>query len=368
MSNIMVGLSGGVDSSVAAHMLLEDGHQVTGLFMKNWEEDDTAEYCNATEDLKDAEKICKLLDIELKTINFSKEYWERVFTGFVDEYRKGRTPNPDIVCNKEIKFKEFLDWALGLGADCIATGHYARIKKSSGTFKLEKGLDHNKDQSYFLYTLNQETLSQACFPIGHMTKQAVRDRARDLSLPVHDKKDSTGICFIGERRFVDFLKSYLPSDPGKILTLDGKIIGQHQGAYYYTIGQRQGLGIGGAGEPWYVVSKNVEENVIYAVQGKQHPALFSNSLIVQNLHWISGKTLQLPIRCMAKTRYRQPDQGCQIVSIVPDGMEVIFDRPQWGVATGQSIVFYDNTTCIGGGIIRHTYNQNQTGSCVQHPH
>lgn len=327
--------------------------------MKNWEEDDTNEYCNATEDLKDAENICKLLDIELKTINFSKEYWERVFTGFVDEYRKGRTPNPDIVCNKEIKFKEFLDWAVSLGADAIATGHYARIEHINGNFKLLKGLDDNKDQSYFLYTLNQKSLSHSYFPIGEMTKQTVRNQARDLSLPVHDKKDSTGICFIGERRFADFLRSYLPSDPGKILTLDGQTVGQHQGAYYYTIGQRHGLGIGGGGEPWYVVSKNVKKNLIYAVQGKQHPAMYSDSLIVQDLHWISGKRPKLPIQCMAKTRYRQPDQGCQISCTVEGETEVIFNHPQWAVATGQSIVFYDNDICIGGGVIRHTYNQDQ---------
>ena len=359
MSNIMVGLSGGVDSSIAASRLVEDGHQVTGLFMKNWEEDDTADYCSAAEDLKDAEETCRLLDIELKTINFSREYWERVFTGFVDEYRKGRTPNPDIVCNREIKFREFLDWAVSLGADYIATGHYARIENTRGNFKLLKGLDGSKDQSYFLYTLNQETLSKSCFPVGDMTKQAVRERARDLSLPVHDKKDSTGICFIGERRFMDFLKSYLPSKPGRILTLDGQTVGQHHGACYYTIGQRQGLGIGGGGEPWYVARKDVEKNLIYAVQGKQHPALFSDSLIAEDLHWINGKPPEEPIHCMGKTRYRQPDQQCQISPIAHKAVEVTFDKPQWGVAAGQSIVFYDNETCIGGGVIHHTHNQDR---------
>ncbi|MCY4150593.1 MAG: tRNA 2-thiouridine(34) synthase MnmA [Gammaproteobacteria bacterium] len=359
MSNIMLGLSGGVDSSVAASRLVEDGHQVTGLFMKNWEEDDTADYCSAAEDLEDAEKVCKLLDIKLKTVNFSREYWERVFTGFVDEYRKGRTPNPDIVCNREIKFKEFLDWAVSLGADCIATGHYARIQKTQGSYKLLKGLDDNKDQSYFLYTLGQETLSKSCFPVGDMTKQAVRERARDLSLPVHDKKDSTGICFIGERRFMDFLKSYLPSRPGKILTLDGQTVGQHQGACYYTIGQRQGLGIGGDGEPWYVARKDVEKNLIYAVQGKQHPALLSNSLTAEDLHWTGGEPPVAPIHCMAKIRYRQPDQRCRISPSARKGAAVTFEKPQWGVAAGQSIVFYDNETCIGGGVIHRACHQDR---------
>jgi len=357
MSNIMVGLSGGVDSSVAASRLVEDGHQVTGLFMKNWEEDDTAEYCAAAEDLNDAAEICKLLDIELKTINFSREYWERVFTRFVDEYRRGRTPNPDIVCNREIKFKEFLEWAVSLGADCIATGHYARIENANGHFTLLKGLDGDKDQSYFLYTLSQEILNQSCFPIGNMTKQAVRERARDLSLPVHDKRDSTGICFIGERRFRDFLKTYLPAEPGKILTLDGETVGQHQGACYYTIGQRQGLGIGGDGEPWYVARKDVDQNMIYAVQGKDHPALFSTSLVAEEVHWINGKSPEAPVHCMAKTRYRQPDQKCRVLPSARSSIDVTFDEPQWGVAAGQSIVLYDNDICVGGGIIRHAYNQ-----------
>lgn len=350
----MVGLSGGVDSSVAASKLLEAGHRVTGLFMKNWEEDDTPDYCTAAEDLEDAREICKLLEIELKTINFSKEYWERVFTGFLDEYRNGQTPNPDVACNKEIKFKEFRDWAVSLGADFIATGHYARIKKTDGHFDLLKGLDRHKDQSYFLYTLDQPTLSQARFPIGDMTKQAVREHARNLSLPVHDKKDSTGICFIGERRFVNFLKNYLPSKPGKIKTLDGQTVGQHQGACYYTIGQRQGLGIGGDGEPWYVVRKDVKNNLIYAVQGRNHPALFSNRLIAEDLHWVQGMSPGAPLNCMAKTRYRQPDQQCQIAIVTEHRATVRFDTPQWGIAAGQSIVFYHNDTCIGGGIIRRT--------------
>lgn len=360
MLNIMVGLSGGVDSSVAASILLEDGHRVTGLFMKNWEEDDTPEYCSAAEDLKDAQEICRVLGIELKTINFSKEYWERVFTGFVNEYRNGRTPNPDIVCNKEIKFKEFLDWAASLGADCIATGHYARVDKTEGQFTLRKGLDRNKDQSYFLYTLDQQTLSRALFPIGGMTKQAVRTRARDLSLPVHNKKDSTGICFIGERRFADFLKHYLPSQPGKILTVDGKTAGQHHGACYYTIGQRQGLGIGGDGAPWYVASKDVKRNLIYAVQGKDHPALFKDSLVAEQLHWVQGAPSKIPQACMAKTRYRQPDQVCRISNLTNNCAEIAFDVPQWAVAAGQSIVFYQDDQCIGGGVIRRAYNRQDS--------
>ncbi|MXZ80964.1 MAG: tRNA 2-thiouridine(34) synthase MnmA [Gammaproteobacteria bacterium] len=357
MSKIMVGLSGGVDSSVAASRLLEAGHRVTGLFMKNWEEDDTPDHCTAAEDLEDAQEICKLLGIELKTINFSHEYWDRVFRIFLHEYRSGRTPNPDIVCNREIKFKEFLEWAVGLGADCIATGHYARLEKENGHYNLLKGLDRNKDQSYFLYALDQQALGRVHFPVGDMTKDAVRARARELSLPVHDKKDSTGICFIGEKRFADFLKRYLPSEPGEILTLDGETVGRHQGAWYYTIGQRQGLGIGGGGEPWYVARKDVRRNVIYAVQGKDHPALLKTRLVAEQLNWIRGIPPDAPLDCTAKTRYRQPDQRCAISGIVPGCAEVAFESPQWGVAAGQSIVFYHDDICIGGGVIRHAYNQ-----------
>ncbi len=352
MGNVIVGMSGGVDSSVAAAKLLEDGHQVTGLFMKNWEEDDDQEYCAATEDLADAQDVCETLGIELKTVNFSHEYWNRVFQIFLDEYRNGRTPNPDIVCNKEIKFKEFLQWAMHLGADFIATGHYARLIKQDNVWLLRKGRDVEKDQSYFLHTLDQQALRHANFPIGEMHKGAVREMAKKLGLPVHDKKDSTGICFIGERRFADFLGRYLPSRPGPIETLEGDVIGRHRGACFYTVGQRHGLGIGGEGEPWYVVDKDVNRNVVTVVQGRNHRALAQKTVLVEQLHWVTGSPPALPLVCSAKIRYRQDDRQCVICMPGATCTRVEFDQPQWAVTPGQSIVFYQDDVCIGGGIIR----------------
>lgn len=356
MNNIVVGMSGGVDSSVAAAKLVEQGHKVTGLFMKNWEEDDTQEYCSAAEDLADAKEVCKLLDIELKTINFSHEYWTRVFQLFLEEYRNGRTPNPDVVCNKEIKFKAFLDWALHLGADLIATGHYARIEKqhchSEHNYLLRKGRDRHKDQSYFLHTLAQDALRYATFPIGEMQKQQVREQAKMLSLPTHDKKDSTGICFIGERRFSDFLSRFLPTQDGPIKTLEGETIGRHKGTYYYTIGQRQGLGIGGDGAAWYVAEKDVKRNIVYVVQGHDHPALMKKIVVAEQLHWVIGSRPALPTHCKAKTRYRQAEQRCVISMIGTHNTRVEFDYPQWAVTPGQSIVFYHDDVCLGGGIIK----------------
>ena len=352
MSSVIVGMSGGVDSSVAAAKLLEEGHKVTGLFMKNWEEDDTEEYCSAAVDLADAQSVCKHLGIELKTVNFSHEYWNRVFQIFLSEYRAGRTPNPDVICNKEIKFKEFLRWALHLGADYIATGHYARLERSNRYYQLHKGRDNNKDQSYFLYTLDQEALRHSSFPLGDMHKDQVRDMARRLALTTHDKKDSTGICFIGERRFSDFISRFLPAQPGVIKTLDGHTIGQHRGAYYYTTGQRQGLGIGGEGDPWYVAQKDVKRNIIYAVQGHNHPALMKRVVLAEGLHWINGRPPALPTICKAKTRYRQEEQSCTISMIGPNYTKIEFEQPQWAVTPGQSIVFYQNDICMGGGIIK----------------
>ena len=356
MDNIIVGMSGGVDSSVAAHSLLEAGHKVTGLFMKNWEEDDDAEYCAAAEDLADAEEVCRQLEIPLRTINFSHEYWTRVFKVFLDEYRNGRTPNPDVVCNKEIKFKEFLDWALRLGADYIATGHYARRDADEDNggrrFVLRKGCDDEKDQSYFLHTLGQDALRRCAFPVGAMQKSQVRARARELGLPTHDKKDSTGICFIGERRFADFLARFLPERAGKIKTPEGEVVGEHRGACYYTIGQRRGLGIGGDGEAWYVAGKDIASNTVYAVQGHEHPALLARAVIAEDLHWIGGAPPPLPAKCAAKTRYRQPDQNCVISMPGPKLSRIEFERPQWAVAPGQSVVFYRGDICIGGGVIR----------------
>ncbi len=345
-------MSGGVDSSIAAVRLLDLGYQVSGLFMKNWEEDDTETYCAAAADLADAQQVCKQLGIELHTINFSHEYWDRVFQWFVEEYRKGRTPNPDVVCNKEIKFKEFLKWALHLGADGIATGHYARIRQQHGHYLLCKGHDAQKDQSYFLHTLDQEALRYAHFPIGERHKEQVREIARKQGLSTHDKKDSTGICFIGERRFRDFLSRYLPTRPGKIKTLEGETVGAHQGAAYYTIGQRQGLGIGGDGAPWYVVQKDVKQNLVYVVQGHDHPALLKKIVIAETVHWVSGQPPRLPARCKTKIRYRQSEQPCLITTMRPDCTRIEFDQPQWAITPGQSIVFYQQDVCLGGGIIR----------------
>ena len=352
VDNVVVGMSGGVDSSVAAVKLLEAGNKVTGLFMKNWEEDDDEEYCAAATDLADAEEVCRQLGIKLRTINFSHEYWTRVFQMFLREYRNGRTPNPDVLCNKEIKFKEFLDWALRLGADYIATGHYARLERRERRCLLRKGRDDNKDQSYFLHTLGQDALRLSSFPIGEMRKAQVRKIARQLGLPTHDKKDSTGICFIGERRFNDFLGRFLPARKGALKTLQGETVGAHQGAFYYTIGQRRGLGLGGPGEAWYVVDKDIARNIVYVVQGRAHPALHKRVVLAENLHWIAEAPPALPALCAAKTRYRQDDQACVISMIGPDYSRIEFEQPQWAVTPGQSIVFYHRDVCIGGGIIR----------------
>ncbi len=351
-STVIVGMSGGVDSSVAAARLLESGHEVIGLFMKNWEEDDDEKYCSAAIDLADAKAVCEMLGIELKTVNFATEYWDRVFQYFLAEYRAGRTPNPDVVCNKEIKFKEFLKWSLDLGADHIATGHYVRLERLNRHYLLRKGRDTDKDQSYFLHTLSQDALRYSLFPVGEMRKLQVRKEAEKLGLPVHDKKDSTGICFIGERRFDEFLKRFLPAQPGQIMSLEGETIGEHTGAYFYTIGQRQGLGIGGEGEAWYVADKDVKRNIVYAVQGHDHEAMLHRIVFAEDLHWISQTPPILPFNCCAKIRYRQNDQPCTITMIGPNYTKIEFYQPQWAVAPGQSIVFYYDDVCVGGGVIR----------------
>ncbi|NOR51698.1 MAG: tRNA 2-thiouridine(34) synthase MnmA [Gammaproteobacteria bacterium] len=359
--NIIVGLSGGVDSSVAAHLLQNGESIVRGLFMKNWEEDDTEEYCTATEDLRDAQSVADRLGIELLTMNFASEYWDRVFEHFLTEYRAGRTPNPDILCNKEIKFRAFLDHALEQGADKIATGHYARIREVDGQFQLLRGVDSNKDQSYFLYTLNQHQLSHSLFPVGELEKPRVREIAHELGLVTHDKKDSTGICFIGERRFKDFLARYLPAQPGEIQTPDGEVIGHHSGLMYHTLGQRQGLGIGGLKnhpeEPWFVAQKDLKNNILIAVQGHDHPLLFSNQLTASQLHWVSGLAPVTGEPITAKVRYRQVDQACIITHISNEIATVQFDESQRAVTPGQSIVFYDGERCLGGGIIETTGNR-----------
>ena len=347
---IVVGISGGVDSAVAALLLERQGHEVTGLFMKNWEEDDTAGHCSAEEDLKMAQTVCDRLGIPLKTVNFSTEYWDRVFSQFLFEYRAGRTPNPDVLCNKEIKFRAFLEHALVLGADRIATGHYARVDSHVGRFRLLKARDANKDQSYFLYLLGQEALAHTVFPVGDLTKIEVRRLAQEASLPNYNRQDSTGICFIGERDFKSFLARYLPAQPGEMRTLAGSFKGKHDGVMYYTIGQRQGLGIGGEGEAWYVVGKDAANNILYVEQGEHHPALFSAALMAGQMHWIGAEPLPWPRQLCAKTRYRQPDQNCTVTPH-DKGLHVVFDNPQRALTPGQSVVFYDNDECLGGGII-----------------
>ncbi len=353
---IMVGLSGGVDSSVSALLLHKQGFEIEGLFMKNWEEDDSDQYCAATEDVKDAQSICNKIGIKLNTVNFSIEYWEEVFERFVKEYSEGLTPNPDILCNREIKFKAFLEHATDLGAKRIATGHYARVSEKNGEYFLLRGKDQNKDQSYFLYTLGQKELSRTLFPVGELDKPEVRKLAEEAALITHDKKDSTGICFIGERPFREFLSKYIPAQAGEIQTIDGKVIGYHSGAMYYTFGQRKGLGIGGvkgvSEEPWFVIDKNVEKNIIIAGQGHDHPMLFSEGLEATELNWVAGKAPEGVFQCTAKTRYRQTDQQCTVAKMFEDRFRVIFDQPQRAVTPGQSVVFYDEDMCLGGGVIQ----------------
>lgn len=358
---VIVGMSGGVDSSVSALLLQQQGYEVEGLFMKNWEEDDGTEYCTAMEDLADAQAVADKLGIKLHKANFAAEYWDRVFEHFIDEYKAGRTPNPDILCNKEIKFRAFLDYAVHLGADFIATGHYCRNIEIDGQACLVKGLDNNKDQSYFLHAVDGEKIAKTLFPVGELEKPEVRRIAEEHDLITHNKKDSTGICFIGERRFKDFLKQYIPAQPGAIETPEGDVIGRHDGLMYHTLGQRQGLGIGGLSnyseDPWYVVGKDLDRNVLVAAQGAQHPLLFCNQLTTSQIFWVNGEPqlLQngLAKKLTAKVRYRQADQPCTI-STTESGYQVVFDEPQRAVTPGQSVVFYDGEVCLGGGVIETT--------------
>jgi len=348
---VVVGMSGGVDSSVAALLLKEQGYEVLGLFMKNWEDDDTDEYCSSKQDLIDAASVADILGIGLEAVNFSREYRERVFNLFLAEYRAGRTPNPDVLCNAEIKFRAFLDHALELGADRIATGHYAQVRELEGQFQLLKAEDGTKDQSYFLYRLNQRQLSKTLFPLGTLYKREVRSMARDAGLPNFAKRDSTGICFIGERPFREFLNRYLPDQPGEMRTPEGKLIGHHHGLMFHTIGQRHGLGIGGPGDAWYVAGKDMATNTLIVVQGHDHPALYEDRLIAGDLSWISGDAPHTQWVYGAKTRYRQPDAPCALAR-VDEECEVEFAQPQWAVTPGQSVVVYDSRVCLGGGIIR----------------
>ena len=354
---IVVGMSGGVDSSVAALLLKREGHDVVGLFMKNWEDDDTDEYCTSREDLVDAAAVGDVIGIELEAINFAAEYRSRVFAQFLREYEAGRTPNPDVLCNSEIKFRAFLDYALALGADAIATGHYARLRPAadgSGRVELLKAIDKSKDQSYFLHRLTQAQLTPALFPLGAMKKSDVRAIARREAIPTWGKKDSTGICFIGERPFRDFLARYLPRTPGPIVTAEGRRVGTHSGVAYYTLGQRQGLGIGGqrngAAAPWFVAGKDGARNALIVVQGHDDPLLYRREIDAIDLHWIADAPPALPLRAAAKTRYRMADAACDIRADAGK-LSVNFDVPQWAPTPGQYLVIYDGDVCLGGGVI-----------------
>ena len=361
---VVVGMSGGVDSAVAALLLKREGWHVVGIFMKNWEDDDDAEYCASRQDLVDAAAVADVIGIEFEAVNFSAQYRERVFAEFLHEYERGRTPNPDVLCNAEIKFRCFLDHARAMGAERIATGHYARVRETGGRFELLKGEDGTKDQSYFLYRLDQEQLARTLFPLGGLYKREVRRIAREAGLPNHARKDSTGICFIGERPFRAFLSRYLPPRPGEIRAIDGRVLGRHDGLMYHTIGQRKGLGIGGirggdeaqagAHEAWYVVAKDMEANALIVAQGHDHPRLLSDRLMAADLNWIAGEPPHSHWVYAAKTRYRQQDAPCEIERVDAHRCEVVFAAPQWAVTPGQSVVLYESDVCLGGGIISTT--------------
>lgn len=353
-TRVVVGMSGGVDSSVSAWLLKEQGYDVIGLFMKNWDDTDDQGNCTATEDFEDVQRVCSQIDIPYYSINFEKEYWDKVFTFFLEEYKKGRTPNPDILCNQYIKFGDFLRRAKELGADYIATGHYAQIKEVEGEKHLARGIDTNKDQTYFLYAVKKTQLVQAMFPIGNLHKDEVRKIAAKIGLSTARKKDSTGICFIGAKNFKQFIQSYVPAQQGDIRTLDEKSIGKHEGVLYYTLGQRQGLGIGGGtgtAEPWFVVSKDVEKNILYVAQGHDHPALYSHGLVATSINWLGSDFPNTPFTCTAKFRYRQPDQGVTVTPQSTGTFHVVFHDPQRAITPGQSVVFYQGEICLGGGII-----------------
>ena len=348
---VVVGMSGGVDSSVAAAILKEEGYNVIGIFMKNWDEKDDSGRCMAEKDYKDVIKVCELLEIPYYSVDFVKEYWDNVFTHFLEEYRQGFTPNPDILCNREIKFKVFFEKAMELGADYLATGHYCQTKDLNGRRELLKGVDSGKDQSSFLYTLKEDVLKKVIFPIGHLPKSEVRKIAHDYNMSTKSKKDSTGICFIGERDFRGFLSKYIKTQKGEFRLLDESVVGHHNGACFYTPGQRKGLGLGGPGAPWFVIKKDIEKNVLYVERGENHPALFVDTVYVNELSWIQKSFIyELPLRCQAKVRYRQGDQDCTIVEINDDIAKVEFTAPQKAVVKRQSVVFYLDDICIGGAM------------------
>ncbi|WP_078390880.1 tRNA 2-thiouridine(34) synthase MnmA [Shouchella patagoniensis] len=357
-TRVVVGMSGGVDSSVTALLLKEQGYDVIGIFMKNWDDTNDAGFCSATEDYEDVERVAQQLGIPYYSVNFEKQYWDKVFTYFLDEYKAGRTPNPDVMCNKEIKFKAFLNHAISLGADYVATGHYAQLEEVNGEFRLIKGNDTNKDQTYFLNALTQKQLSKVMFPLGHLPKSEVRKLASEAKLATATKKDSTGICFIGERDFKEFLQTFLPAQPGNMETTDGIVKGQHDGLMYYTLGQRQGLGIGGAGEPWFVIDKDLDRNVLIVGQGYHHHGLYSEALHAVNMNWILNTPRVEPFTCKAKFRYRQEDQD---VTVIPgdDGKAYIkFHDAQRAITPGQAVVLYEGNRCIGGGTIDVVVREN----------
>ncbi|HZY15787.1 MAG TPA: tRNA 2-thiouridine(34) synthase MnmA [Ramlibacter sp.] len=358
---VVVGLSGGVDSAVSAYLLQQQGWEVVGIFMKNWEDDDDDQYCSSNEDFVDAAAVADVLGIEIEHVNFAAEYKDRVFAEFLREYQAGRTPNPDVLCNAEIKFKAFLDHAMRLGAEKIATGHYARVRERDGRFQLLKGLDDSKDQSYFLHRLDQAQLAKTLFPVGELRKTEVRRLAEEIGLPNARKKDSTGICFIGERPFREFLNRYIQKEPGPIKDPRGRVVGRHQGLSFYTLGQRQGLGIGGVKEkgaqrgggehaPWFAARKDLAHNTLWVVQGHDHPWLLSATLAADDASWVAGAA-PTPGAYAAKTRYRQADAVCQLEQAAGDGLALRFTEPQWAVTPGQSAVLYDGEVCLGGGVI-----------------
>ena len=355
MARVIVGMSGGVDSSVAALLLKRAGHDVTGIFMNNWEEKDAFGVCTSEPDWADVRAVCDLIGIPCYSVNFAREYRERVFSHFLEEYRKGRTPNPDVLCNREIKFGVFLSFAEKLGAEKVATGHFAKVDRGGQGWQLRRAKDENKDQTYFLYMLGQRALSKAMFPVGDLTKGEIRQIARDAGIPVSEKKDSTGVCFIGERNFKEFLSGYLPAQPGDMVTVDGRIVGRHDGLMYYTLGQRRGLGIGGSGDGrrWFVVAKDLERNRLVVDQGEDSPLLYTSRADGGECTWLAGfppVEEDRPLRCQVQLRHRQPLQDCSII-LRGDRVQIDFDRPQRAVTPGQSAVFYDGEVCLGGAIV-----------------
>jgi tRNA-uridine 2-sulfurtransferase len=358
-TRVIVGMSGGVDSSVTAHLLKQQGYDVIGIFMKNWDDTDENGICTADVDFEDVRKVCDQIDIPYYAVNFEKQYWNKVFSYFLEEYKAGRTPNPDVMCNKEIKFKAFLDHALTLGADYVATGHYARVRYHNGEYEMLRGVDDNKDQTYFLNQLGQEQLSKTMFPLGELPKSEVRKIAEEAGLATAKKKDSTGICFIGERNFKEFLSNYLPAQKGEMQTFDGEVKGKHDGLMYYTIGQRHGLGIGGAGEPWFVAGKNLEKNILYVVQGFHHQYLYSDRLVATDISWVSDMKPNESFTCTAKFRYRQADNEVTVHLNEDNTVEVEFAEPMRAIAPGQAVVFYDGEKCLGGATIDTVYKNGK---------